>query len=140
LSEIDYRFSDAMDARAYLREVGRLWAVWMVGLAVILLSHGTLLVVASISVLVGLIVLARPLLPRAEAIVPVNKREGGAARVALRGGTTRDRVLRDLAYGDKPMRAALATAEINSGWVVARHGVVAATLLAFVFVVLEPLL
>jgi hypothetical protein len=140
LDEIEYRFSDALDARAYLRDIGRLWAVWMVGLAVILLSHGTLLIVASISVLVGLIVLARPLLPRTEALVPVNKREGGAARAALRGGTTRDRVLRDLAYGDKPMRAALATAELNSWWVAARHGVVAATLLAFVFVVLEPLL
>ncbi len=140
MDQIEYRFSDAQDARAYLREVARLWAVWIVGLAVIVLSHGTLLVVASISVLVGLIVLARPLLPRTEALVPVNRREGGAARAAFRGGTTRDRVLRDLAYGDEPMRAALARAELSSWWLAARHGVVAATLVAFVFVVLEPLL
>ena len=140
MDKIEYRFSDAQDARAYLGEVARLWAVWVVGLVVILLSHGTVLVVASISVLVGLIVLARPLLPRTEALVPVNKREGGAARAALRGGTTRDRVLRDLAYGDKPMRAALATADLSLWWLAARHSVIAATLIAFVFVVLEPLL
>ncbi|MEA2002590.1 MAG: hypothetical protein U9N84_12015 [Actinomycetota bacterium] len=140
MDEIEYSFSDAQDARAYLREVARLWAAWAVGLAVISLSHGVVLVVASISVLVALIILARPLLPRTEALVPVNKREGGAARAALRGGTTRDRVLRNLAYGDEPMRAALAKAGLSSRWLAARHSIVGATVIAFVLVVVSPLL
>jgi hypothetical protein len=139
VGEIEYTFSSRRDAREYLREVALLWVVWVVGLVVILLVQGTLLVVTSLVVLVALGVLARPLLPRTEALVPVNKREGGAARAALRGGTTRDRVLRDLAYGDAPVIAALAAAGLSSRWMATRHMVVAVTLIAFGFVVFDQL-
>ena len=140
MDEIEYTFNGPGDARSYLREVGKLWGLWVVGLVAVLLSHGIALVVLSIGLLVSLMVLARPLLPRTEALVPVNRKEGGVVESALRGGTTRDRVLRDLAYGIAPIRAALAVAGLDPRWVLARHLVIAITLLAFAGVLVVPLL
>ena len=140
MSKIEYTFSSPADARDYLREVGLLWGVWVVGLVAVLFTHGiTLLIVAAV-LFTALLLLARPLLPRAEMLVPENKREGGALEAALRGGTTRDRVLRELAYGVAPVEAALQTAGLSSRWVAARHMVIALTLLAFVYVLVVPLL
>lgn len=140
MGEIDYTFESSHDARSYIREVVTLWAVWMVGLVAVLVTNGLALVMISVALLAGLILLARPLLPRTEALVPVNSKEGGALDAALRGGTTRDRVLRELAYGTAPLAAALRAAGLSSRWVVARHLVIAATLLAFVGVFVLPLL
>ncbi len=140
METIEYTFDGAEDARTYLREIGLLWATWVVGLVAVMITNGVALIGLSVAVIAALILLARPLLPRTEALVPENKVEGGAIETAFRGGTTRDRVLRDLAYGVAPMEAALATAGLSSRWVAARHLVVAVTLLAFVFVVVAPLL
>jgi hypothetical protein len=140
MSDVDYRFDGPADARMYLREVGALWAVWLVGLVAVLLTHGAVLLIGAAVLLVALLVLARPLLPRTEALVPENRTEGGKVETALRGGTTRDRVLRELAYGDAPMSAALEAAGFNRRWIVVRHLVIALTLLAFGYVVVVPLL
>jgi hypothetical protein len=123
-----------------LREIGVLWAVWVAGLAAVLLTHGLALLIVAVVLLVALLVLARPLLPRTEVLVPENRKEGGVLETALRGGTTRDRVLRELAYGAAPMDAALETAGLSPRWVVVRHLVIALTLLAFIYVVVVPLL
>ena len=140
VEDIEYTFSGADDARTYLREIGLLWGTWLVGLVAIMLTRGAVLIVVATLLFIALLVLARPLLPRTEELVPENKREGGALNAALRGGTTRDRVLRDLAYGVAPMSAALEVVGLSQRWVLARHAVIAATLLAFVYVVVVPLL
>lgn len=140
MTDVAHTFDDPDDARTFLREVGLLWAVWVAGLAAVLLTHGRALVLVALVLLGALLFLARPLLPRSEALVPENSREGGALETAFRGGTTRDRVLRDLAYGVAPMQAALETAGLSSRWLVLRHLVVALTLLAFAYVVVVPLL
>lgn len=140
MNEIEYTFSGPDDARTYLREVARLWTVWVMGLVAVLLSHGLALVALSVGLIATLILLARPLLPRTEVLVPVNSKEGGAVESALRGGTTRDRVLRELAYGSAPVRAALETAGLSPRWIAARHLTIAITLLAFVVVIVVPLL
>lgn len=138
--DIEYAFSSPADARSYLREVGRLWAVWIVGLGLVLFTHGAALLISAAALLIFLLVLARPLLLRAEALVPENRREGGALDAAFRGGTTRDRALRELAYGVAPVSAALDAAGLSQRWVVLRHMVIALTLLALLYVVVLPLL
>lgn len=140
MSDVQYTFDDPADAKGYLREVGALWAVWVFGLIAVLLTHGTALFVIAAALLIALLVLARPLLPRTEGLVPENRKEGGKMETALRGGTTRDRVLRELAYGDAPMSAALEAAGLNRRWIIVRHLVIALTLLAFLYVVVVPLL
>lgn len=140
MEQVDYTFTGPEDARSYLREVARLWTVWVFGLTAVLFTHGMPLIFLSVALIATLILLARPLLPRTEALVPVNSREGGALDSALRGGTTRDRVLRELAYGTAPMEAALQVAGLSRRWLAARHIVIAATLLAFVYVIVVPLL
>jgi hypothetical protein len=140
VDEIEYTFSSPSDAHTYLRQIALLWGVWVVGLVAVLLSHGLALVFLSIGLLAALILLARPLLPRTEALVPVNNKEAGALESALRGGTTRDRVLRELAYGSAPTRAALEVAGLDPRWVAVRHLVIAITLVAFVLVIVVPLL
>jgi len=139
VEQVEYTFAGPDDARTYLREVGRLWTVWVVGLVAVLLAHGLPLLFLSVGLIAVLILLARPLLPRTEALVPLNSREGGAVESALRGGTTRDRVLRELAYGTAPLEAALRMAGLSPKWVAARHVVVATTLLGFVYVIVVPL-
>lgn len=140
MTEIEYAFDGPADARAYLREVGTLWVVWIVGLAAVMFTHGVTLIIVAVVLLVSLLMLARPLLPRTEMLVPENRREGGKLETALRGGTTRDRVLRELAYGVAPMEAALDTAGYSPRWIVARHLVIALTILAFIGVIVVPVL
>jgi hypothetical protein len=140
VEDIDYTFDNAAEARRYLREVGLLWGAWLVGLIAVMFAHGVALLLIALSLLISLLALAKPLLPRTEALVPVNSREGGALEAALRGGTKRDRVLRELAYGVEPVRAALESAGLSTSWIAVRHIVVAATLIAFVVVVVAPML
>jgi hypothetical protein len=132
LDEIAYTFDGARDARIYLREIAVLWSVWVIGMIVILLTNGGTLILWSVAVMVVLMFLARPLLIRAEKLVPENKREGNTADVVLRGGTTRDRALRNLAYGSEPMRVALASAGLSERWLLARHLAIAVTILGLV--------
>ncbi|MCP4305892.1 MAG: hypothetical protein GY926_08055 [bacterium] len=138
MEDIAYTFDGPEDARTYLRQVGLLWLVWVVGLTVVLVTSGPPLIWVSIGLIATLLLLARPLLTRSESLVPANAQEDNAAVSALRGGTTRDRVLRELAYGSKPVRAALASAGMSEKWLIARHFVVAATLLGLVYVLFGP--
>ena len=101
-------------------------------------SHALVLVVWAIAILVTLVFVARPLQRRVERLVPENAVEGSKMNAALRGGTTRDRVLRDLFYGMVPLRTALHAAGLSQRWVVIRHLVVTLTLLALVYVVFGP--
>ena len=139
MSDVVYAFDGPADARSYLGEIGKLWTAWVVGLAVVMATHGVVLLVTALLLFGALLYLSRPLLPRTEKLVPENKREGGAIEATLRGGTTRDRVWRELAYGVAPLEAALAAAGLSSRWVVVRHLLIAVTLLAFIYVVVVPL-
>jgi len=138
LTELNYTFAGAQDARLYLRQIGTLWAVWVVGLFGLLLTDALLLIIWAVVIIGTLLILARPIQARAEEIVPKNEVEGGAVDTALRGGTTRDRALRELAYGTHPLRVALVTAGYSPRWVMARHFVVAMTILGLVYTVFGP--
>ena len=89
-------------AAAYRSEVGILWGVWMVALALLVFAAGWIVWVAGLAALVGLVVLARPLQRRAALIVPddtVPAAGPGAFRKSERDG-----VLRELAFGEAPLR------------------------------------
>jgi hypothetical protein len=118
--------------------VSTVWVVWVLGLVGLLMTHAVVLIVWAVVVIAMLVFVARPLQRRAEQLVPENKVEGGKVNVAMRGGTTRDRAIRDLFYGTEPLRAAFATAGMSERWVVLRHLVVALTILALVYVVFGP--
>ena len=139
MSDIVYTFDGPADARGYLGEIGKLWTTWIVGLAAVMATDGVALLIISVVLLGALLYLSRPLLPRTEKLVPENKREGGAIEAALRGGTTRDRVLRELAYGVAPLEAGLEAAGLSPRWVAVRHLLIAVTVLAFIYVVVVPL-
>ncbi len=139
MSDIKYTFSGPDDARTYLREIGLLWSAWIVGLAAVVFTHGFTVLIVAAAMFAALTFLARPLLPRTEKLVPENKKEGGAIDTALRGGTTRDRVLRDLAYGAAPLEAALREAGLSPRWVAARQVMIVLTVLALVYVLVTPL-
>ena len=109
MAELIYTFDSAEDARTYLSEVSRLWVVWIIALAGLLVTHAIVLIVWAVASLVALVIVARPLQRRAEEAVPENRVEGGKIDTALRGGTTRDRALRDYFYGTEPLRLALKT-------------------------------
>lgn len=138
MAEFTYTFDNRDDALTYIREVAALWVGWVVALFGLMLTNAGLLIAWGVASLVVLMLLARPLQRRAEKAVPENQVEGGAINTALRGGTTRDRVLRDLSYGSGPLRAALDTLGWSQAWVITRHVVVALSLLALMFVIFGP--
>ena len=138
MTELVYQFDNPDEARAYLREVSTLWITWIIGLAGLMITHALLLVVWAVVVLVALYYAARPLQQRAEELVPENTVEGGKLNAALRGGTTRDRALRDYFYGTEPLEAALDAAGMSRRWVGLRHLMVALTLLSLLYVVFGP--
>lgn len=134
MNELVYTFENQNDAGSYLRQIATLWTAWVVGLAGLLVTQAVVLVVWAVVVFVALFLLARPIQARAEAAVPENQVEGGVVNTALRGGTTRDRALRELAYGTAPLRVALRTVGRSERWVMVRHLVVALTILATLYV------
>ncbi len=138
MDELTFTFDNADDAWLYLREVSRLWVVWIFGLAGLMVTNALLLIVWAVVVLISLYFAARPLQLRAEEMVPENKVEAGKVNTALRGGTTRDRALRELLYGTEPLRSALSLAGLSERWVIMRHLMVALTLLALIYVVFGP--
>jgi len=139
MSESAYTFDGPEDARVYLREVSTIWVVWLAALVGLMMTNAILLIVWAVVALVALVILARPLQHRAEKMAPEYKIEGGKLNTALRGGTNRDRILRDLFYGTGPLYAALDTAGMSRRWVAMRHLVVAFTILALVYVVFSPM-
>lgn len=139
MSETGYTFDGPDDARMYLREVSILWVVWIVALIGLMMTNAVLLVVWAVVVLVALVLLARPLQRRAERMAPEYKVEGGKLNTALRGGTNRDRILRELFYGTGPLIAALETAAMSRRWVAIRHLVVVLTIAALLYVIFSPM-
>jgi hypothetical protein len=126
----DWGFSDADDARSYLSEVMRLWSAWIAGLVGLMLARGVVLAVIAVVTITALLWLARPIQARAVRLVPVDTLVGSRWTVVGKG-TQRDRVLRALAYGEAPVRAAVAMGS-GSPWVTAyRRGVVVATIVGF---------
>ena len=138
MTDFTYTFDNRDDALTYLREVGALWIGWVVALFGLMLTNAGLLIAWGVASLVVLMMLARPLQRRAEKAVPENVVEGGTINTALRGGTTRDRVLRDLSYGTGPLRAAQGVLGWSPPWVLARPVGVALSLLALGFVIFGP--
>lgn len=136
--ELTYTFDGQDDAGRYLRDLAFLWGAWVAGLAGLMLTNAVVLLGWGVGTLVVLILLARPIQRRAERLVPENKVEGGKVDAFLRGGTTRDRAIRDLAYGTEPLRIALRTVGASERWVLVRHVMVALTVLGLVFVIANP--
>lgn len=121
---IEFHFDDTADARAYLDDVARVWAAWIVGLVALLIRSPLYLIAAGIVVITALVFLVRPLQRRAAAIAHEDR---GA----------RDRALRALAYGAGPVRQAVALAGSRRWMLVARQVVLAATLGVFLLVLLD---
>ncbi len=132
---LEFTFEGPQDARAYLSEVGRLWAAWVLGMAALFLTSAMALLLAGVLVIVALVVAARPLQRRAEVMVPdPSAGSGDGVRV---GRTDRDRVLRALAYGEAPIRNAVTLAGASVGWLVARRIVLVLTIVGVVGVVAQ---
>lgn len=127
-------FADATDAKVYLREVGTLWATWIAGLAALVVGSGWLILPFGVAVIAGLLWAARPLQARAAKLVPEDSVVGGKRSFLVGRSTERDLVLRQLAYGDAPLRAAVDTAGAPRLWLTARLVVLGLTVAAFVWV------
>ena len=135
---LEFNFDDAQDARAYLGEIKRLWAAWVVGLAALFLTSAIFVLVAGVVVVVALLLLARPLQRRAEMVVPADTvipatRRG---RFANRG-THRDKVLRALVYGEGPISDAVEMAGATRLWLAGRRLLLAVTFVALFGVVFQ---
>ncbi len=139
MDELTYTFDNPADASRYLREIGVLWGAWVVGLAGLLVTDALLLIVWGVVVIAALVYLARPIQRRAERLVPDNKIESSRLEGLFRGGTTRDRAIRDLAYGAEPLRAALSTAGLSERWMTLRQVIIALSLLALIYVLANPI-
>lgn len=128
----EWGFDGPDDAAAYRRDVARLWAVWVVAIAALMFTQGWLVLIAGVVALGGLIVVARPLQARAAAIVPDDD-VPDATVVAMFRRSRRDRVLRELAYGEAPLVASGA----GPAWIWGRRAVVGLTFVAFAIVLYD---
>lgn|GEM_PF-2163111 len=136
-SERNWGFGDISDASAYLREVGRLWAIWVVGLVGLVTGRGLLLVGLGIAVLGALLWAARPLQVRAMRLVPEDSVVSGGRSLLVGRRTERDLVLRQLAYGAAPLRAAIGLTGSPGWWLATRWVVLGLTVAAFGFVLMS---
>lgn len=117
-------FADESDARAYLGEVGRLWGAWAVGLALLLTLDGGWVLFAGLLLIAAMIWLGRPIQRRARSLEHADGQPSGG-----------DDPARELAYGEAPLRAALEIVGASPNWVWARRGLMIATVVGFVVVV-----
>jgi hypothetical protein len=130
----DWGFDDVADASAYLREVGVLWATWVVALVALIISRGWLVLVLGVAVIAALIWAARPLQSRAAKLVPEDSVVGGRRSFLVGRSTERDLVLRQLAYGEAPLRTAVGLSGAGRWWLTGRLVVVGLTVVGFVWV------
>jgi len=135
LPDQEWGFDDPDDAAAYRGELGRLWALWLVALAALMFAQGWLVLVAGVLALGGLIVVARPLQARAAVIVPDDDVPDPTVAATFRR-SRRDRVLRELAYGEAPLVASGA----GPAWIWGRRAIVGLTFAAFAVVLYDLLL
>ncbi len=133
-TERDWGFAGAADASAYLRQVGVLWATWVVALVALIVSRGWLVLVLGVAVIAALIFAARPLQARAAKLVPEDSVVGGRRSFLVGRSTERDLVLRQLAYGEAPLNAAVELSGSGRWWLAGRVAVVGLTVVGFVWV------
>jgi hypothetical protein len=133
LNQLTYTFEGREDADKYLRELSLLWAAWLVGLSGLVFTNPLVLVVWAVGIVGVLVVLSKPIQRRAERLVPEDKAEGGKLDTLYRGGTHRDRAIRDLAYGIEPLRAALRATGRSERWILLRYLIIGATIFAFIY-------
>ena len=125
-------FEDAADARKYLAEVGRLWAVWVGGLGALALSRGGVAFLIGGALLLVMFVLMKPLQQRVQTRFGTDS----AARKSepRRTLSARDKALRQLTYGSGPFAEALSKGGLPSALKVLPWLVIGATLVAGAFV------
>lgn len=130
-------FSDADDARRYVTEMTRIWAVWVVGLAALFAVTNWWVLLGGIAAISVLVWLIRPIQRRANRIDdPEEFVEGSGRRFA--GARTRgEMALRVLIYGEAPLKEAVDEFGAWWGWLWVRRGVIAATAIAFSVVLLD---
>jgi len=128
-------FATPADARAYLGEVGRLWLGWIVGLAALVFLEGWPVVVAGVAVMLTLVWLIRPLQARTDRLIPEDTAAAGGHGKRAGWGSSRDRMMRRLAFGVEPIAAAVDVAGAGRWWLAARWLVIGATVAAVVTVV-----
>ena len=135
-AESEWGFADPQDAARYLQELLRLWVVWIAGLAVLMTNSGWILVVGGVAVIGLLLWFARPIQRRAEALVPTDSAYDKGSLVRGKG-TTRDRAIKALAYGEEPLEEAVDLTGQSGAWLFGRKGMIAITAIAFGVVVLQ---
>lgn len=132
-------FSDRDDAKTYVSQIVRLWAVWIAGLVALFAVTGWYVLVVGVVVIGVLMWLVRPIQDRAAGIDdPAEVVEGARGRFG-RGRTRGELALRVLLYGEAPLAEAADEFGIWSGWLWVRRGVIALTALAFAIVFLDVL-
>ena len=119
--DIEWRFAGPDDGAAYRTEIGRIWAVWLLALAVLVVGEGWLLTVAGIALIVVLLGLTRPLQQRATALARADTTEDSGTDDV--DPALRDRILRELVFGEAPLVASGG----GQGWVWTRRLIVGAT-------------
>jgi hypothetical protein len=138
MTDSEWGFADAEDARRYLGEVGRLWAIWTAGMLFLISNNGWVVVAGGAVVIAALLFFGRPLQARAARIVPEDTLVSAKSWSVLPGkGTKRDVVFKQLAYGRDPVREAVVIGDGSSLWEPARSAVVALTVAAFVLVLYQ---
>lgn len=130
-------FSDADDARRYITEISRIWAVWIIGLAALFAVTNWWVLLGGIAILGVLVWLIKPIQRRANGIDdPGEIVEGSGGRFG--GSRSRgEMALRVLMYGEAPLTEAIEEYGVWSGWVWVRRAVIAATAVAFSVVLLD---
>ncbi len=134
LPDQEWNFDGPDDAATYRRELIRLWSLWLVALTVLMFADGWMVFLAGAVALVGLILVGRPLQARAEAIVPDDDVPDATVAAAFQR-SRRDRILRELAYGEAPLVASGA----GPAWIWGRRVMVVVTFGAFAFVLYDLL-
>ena len=132
-------FSDKGDARSYLVDLARLWAVWIVGIISLFAVRSWYVLLVGI-VIVGLLIwLVRPIQARAAAIDdPGEAVEGSGGRFG--GSRTRSEMaLRVLLYGEAPLSEAINEYGMWSGLIWVRRVVIGISALAFAAVFIDVL-
>jgi len=130
-------FSDRDDARVYMRQIIRIWFVWVLGLAALFFVSGWNVLLAGVIVIGILIWLVQPIQRRAAAIDdPGEIVEGSGGRFG--GARTRgEMALRVLLYGKAPINEAIDAYGAWSGWRLVRWVVIALTAVAFAVVFID---
>jgi hypothetical protein len=123
-------FHSPSDAREFLRQIARVWVVWLTLLAILAFAASPWNWVVGGLVLVLLLFLISPIQQRVDRDVPQDGFDETRASLFLGRGTRRDRALRTMLSGSGPMASALRASGADARWVWLRHIVFVATIVA----------